>query len=65
MGKEGAVLPMNEQKQLPQADNAKSSYFKVYQSAKKEAEEAIAKEQIPPGYKKQVKDYFESLNPTR
>ncbi|MCS6861068.1 MAG: hypothetical protein NZT92_12195 [Abditibacteriales bacterium] len=59
------MLPLNEQKQLPQADSAKSSYFKVYESAKKEAEEAIAKEQIPPGYKKQVKDYFESLNPAR
>jgi len=65
MGKEGAVLPMNEQKQLPQADNARSSYFKVYESAKKEAEDALAKEQIPHGYKKQVKDYFESLNPAR
>jgi hypothetical protein len=65
MNKEGAVLPLNEKKQLPQADNAKSDYFKVYESAKKEAEDAVAKEQIPHGYQKQVKDYFESLNPTK
>lgn len=65
MGDKGDVLPMNEKKQLPQADNPKSSYFKVYESAKKEAEDAVAKENIPPAYKEQVKNYFESLNPTK
>ncbi len=65
MGKQGDMMPMNEQRQLPQAATAHIPYFKVYDSAKKEAEEALAKEQIPHAYKKQVKDYFESLNPMK
>ncbi len=65
MNRQGDMMLMNEQKQLPQASQAHSPYFRVYDSAKKEAEEALAKEQIPHAYQKQVKDYFESLNPTK
>ncbi len=40
-----------------------SPYYQVYQSSKKQAENTLNKENIPATYKKQVKDYFDSIKP--
>jgi hypothetical protein len=65
VGKQGDMMPIKEDRQLPQVAPANQPYYKVYESYKKDAEEAVVKENVPPGYKEQVKKYFESLNPTK
>ena len=40
---------------------ATSPYYSVYESYERAASEALAKEEIPPEYRQQVRDYFESL----
>ena len=57
-----------ETEQLPtrgEAQNGpvKTPYYEVYESYKKDAEDAVSKETIPPAYKQPVKEYFESLKP--
>lgn len=46
-------------------ENAKSStpYYQVYTSSRKQAESSLNKENIPATYKKQVKEYFDSIRP--
>src|SRR5437870_2897999 len=45
--------------------NARSGapYYQVYAQQKRAAESAVDKENIPAAYKKQVKDYFNSIKP--
>jgi hypothetical protein len=62
MGSDGDV------EQLPTQSDAKNGpvktpYYEVYESYKKDAEDAISKESVPPAYKQPVKEYFESLKP--
>ncbi|HVF10229.1 MAG TPA: hypothetical protein VNA16_05470 [Abditibacteriaceae bacterium] len=57
-----------ETEQLPtrgeaQSGPVKTPYYEVYESYKKDAEDAVSKETIPPAYKQPVKDYFDSLKP--
>ena len=54
--------------QLPTRGEGKGSqvktpYYEVYEAAKRDAEDAVARESVPPAYKESVKDYFESLKP--
>jgi hypothetical protein len=62
MGNEG------EMEQLPTRSEAqggpvKTPYYEVYESYKKDAEDAVAKDTVPPAYKQPVKQYFDSLKP--
>jgi hypothetical protein len=62
----GKYGPNGEVEQLPTRTEAKGGsastpYYDVYESYKKDAEDAISKEAVPPAYKQPVKDYFESL----
>ncbi|PQV63195.1 hypothetical protein B1R32_11420 [Abditibacterium utsteinense] len=41
----------------------KTPYYEVYESYKRDAEEAVGRENVPPAYKQPVKDYFESIKP--
>ncbi len=41
----------------------KTPYYQVYESYKRDAEEAVGRESVPPAYKQPVKDYFESIKP--
>jgi hypothetical protein len=41
----------------------KASYYETYPSARRAAEDALNKERVPPGHQKQVKDYFEAIQP--
>ncbi len=41
----------------------KTPYYEVYESYKRDAEEAVGRESVPPAYKQPVKDYFESIKP--
>lgn len=57
-----------ETEQLPTRTEAKGGpvktpYYEVYESYKKDAEDAVSKEAVPPAYKQPVKDYFESIKP--
>jgi hypothetical protein len=43
----------------------KTPYYDVYETYKKDADDAVSKEVIPPAYKQPVKDYFDSIKPNR
>ena len=64
----GKLGDSGEMQQLPTKTEAKGGtattpYYNVYESYKKDAEDAVAKDNVPPAYKQPVKDYFESLKP--
>lgn len=62
VGKEGMVFSAGETKGAPDAAGPSSvPYYEVYSDYKKSAEKALTKEEVPPAYRKPVKDYFESL----
>ena len=46
-----------------QGGQVKTPYYEVYESYKRDAEEAVGRESVPPAYKQPVKDYFESIKP--
>lgn len=57
-----------EVEQLPtrgdgKGGQARTPYYDVYESMKREAEDAVGRESVPPAYKAPVKDYFESIKP--
>ncbi len=57
-----------EVEQLPTKGDGKGGqahtpYYDVYQSYKRDAEDAVGRETVPPAYKAPVKDYFESIKP--
>lgn len=46
-----------------QGGQVRTPYYEVYEAAKRDAEEAVGRESVPPAYKQPVKDYFESIKP--
>jgi hypothetical protein len=57
-----------EVEQLPTRGDGKGGqahtpYYDVYEARKREAEDAVGRESVPPAYKAPVKDYFESIKP--
>ena len=61
-GSEGEVEQLPTRTEA-QGGPVQTPYYEVYESYKKDAEDAIAKEAVPPAYKQPVKEYFESLKP--
>ena len=64
----GKLGDNGEMEQLPtkteaKGGSARTPYYNVYESYKKDAEDAVAKDAVPPAYKQPVKNYFESLKP--
>lgn len=47
----------------PDPTQSSSPYYKAYETSKKQAESTLDKEAVPAAYKKQVKDYFDSIHP--
>jgi hypothetical protein len=47
----------------PDPTDPKAAWYETYPSAKRAAEDALDKERIPPGHRKQVKEYFEAIQP--
>jgi hypothetical protein len=47
----------------PDPAQSSSPYYKAYETSKKQAESTLDKESVPAAYKKQVKDYFDSIHP--
>lgn len=45
--------------------SVKTPYYDVYSTYKKEADDAVGKEIIPPAYKQPVRDYFDSIKPNK
>jgi hypothetical protein len=45
----------------PDRTDSKAPYYAVTPSALRQAEDAVAKEEVPAAYRKSVKDYFEGL----
>jgi hypothetical protein len=65
---QGKYSDGGEMEQLPTKTEAKGGpvktpYYEVYESYKKDAEDAVNKDTVPPAYKQPVKDYFESIKP--
>jgi hypothetical protein len=48
---------------VPDPADPRASWYETYPSAKRAAEDALNKERIPPGHQKQVKEYFEAIQP--
>jgi hypothetical protein len=49
----------------PDRQPAMAPYFEVYAAYAKEAEEALAREDIPRSHQREVRDYFRSIQPDR
>jgi len=47
----------------PDRADPRASYYEVYPSARRAAEDALSREQVPSGYRKPVKEYFDSIAP--
>lgn len=66
----GKIGDDGEVDQLPtkteaQGGEVHTPYYQTYESAKKSAEDAVAKDgALPPEYKQPVKDYFDSIKPS-
>ena len=57
-----------EVEQMPTKGESKGGqvrtpYYDVYESGKRDAQDAVNSERVPPEYKQPVKDYFESIKP--
>ena len=63
-GKDGEAESLQTQTQA-KGGSVKTPYYEVYESYKKDAEDAINKEAVPPSYKEPVKEYFDSLKPEK
>lgn len=61
----GKVISALQFKTQPTKGELKSAYTEAYQSAAQEAAEALQQEEIPPGYRMHVRDYFDSIRPDR
>lgn len=60
--KNGEELQMNYTGD-PEAFKSNAPYYQAYMSSKKQAESTLNKENIPAAYKKQVRDYFQTIKP--
>jgi hypothetical protein len=49
----------------PERQSSSAPYYEVYQAYAQEAEDAMAREDIPRPYERQVRDYFRSIQPDR
>lgn len=47
----------------PERGSAAQPYYEVYSTYRRAAEDALNREEVPATYKKQVRDYFDSLQP--
>ena len=47
----------------PDQVDSRASYYDVYPGARRAAEDALNKEQIPASHRKQVKEYFDAIAP--
>ncbi len=61
----GRDITSDEARGAPQRQSASAPYFEVYDSYAHEAENALAREDIPRPYQKQVRDYFRAIQPDR
>lgn len=66
----GKMGSSGEVEQLPTRTEAKGGqvntpYYDVYENSRKDAEDAVSREQVPPALKQPVKDYFDSLKPDK
>ncbi|NOZ24297.1 MAG: hypothetical protein GXP25_24740 [Planctomycetes bacterium] len=50
---------------MPKKGKALVEYSEVVKSARDDAADALSKEEIPPGYKGLIKDYFDSIDPKK
>lgn len=62
-GKDKGNTDYQTVRDAPDASSASQPYYEVYSSYRHAAENALDKEDVPATYKKQVRDYFDSLRP--
>jgi hypothetical protein len=61
IGKEGESVAVEIKGAPDKADPSSVPYFEVYSDYRKSAEKAMTREDIPPAYRKRVRDYYDSL----
>jgi len=49
----------------PQRQSSSAPYYEVYDAYARQAEDALAREDIPRSHERQVRDYFRSIQPDR
>jgi hypothetical protein len=49
----------------PERQPAMAPYYEVYEAYARDAEQALAREDIPRAYERQVREYFRSIQPDR
>ncbi|HEX8833016.1 MAG TPA: hypothetical protein VF719_02385, partial [Abditibacteriaceae bacterium] len=64
----GKMGDSGEMEQLPTRTEAQGGpvntpLYEVYESYKKDAEDAVSKEVVPPAYKQPVREYFDGIKP--
>jgi len=59
----GRDITSEEVRGAPRRQSAAAPYFEVYDSYAREAEDALAREDIPRPYQKQVREYFRAIQP--
>ena len=60
-GKSGKIHTSETETAPEKGEMASVPYYEVYSDYRKAAEQAVAREDVPPAYRKRVKDYFKSL----
>lgn len=61
----GEIIGAIRFKTLPEKGELKTSYTEAYRHLAGEAAEALQQQEIPPGYRLHVRDYFDSIRPDR
>ena len=61
--RKGEIIGMMKFRGSPAEGEPIIEFSKIYEELRQEAEDSMAKEHIPPGYKNYVKRYFDSINP--
>lgn len=62
---QGPMLTITEKSAPVVISGSQVPYYEVIEDYSKAAEEALAKEEVPPVYRKTVRDYFDALQGTR
>jgi hypothetical protein len=61
IGKDGEATAVEIKGAPDQASPSSVPYYEVYSDYRKAAEKAMTREDVPPAYRKRVRDYYDSL----
>lgn len=61
----GQIIGAIQFKSLPEKGQLRTAYQEAFKALSAEASEALQQEEIPPGYRLHVRDYFDSIRPDK